>query len=98
MRYYVAQIDYMNRDGRWQSEQIDHPYAAREGSREAAHRALHNAPDFVRKNAFAVTVKPALSTFFDGVTFAVEELTGRAFKSPTGAILIGHLSTISSNN
>jgi len=77
MRYYIAKIDYVNREGRPQSEQIDRLYTAPEGNREAAHRALHNASDFVRKNAFAVTVKPARSTF-EGVTFDVEELTGKA--------------------
>jgi hypothetical protein len=78
MRYYVAQIDYMNREGRWQSERIDQPYAAPEGNREAAHRALHNAPEFVRKNAFAVRVRLARSALGEGASFAVEELTGSA--------------------
>jgi len=78
MRYYVAQIDYINREGRWQSEQIDQPYAAPKGNREAAHRALHNASEFVRRNAFAVTVKSARSALGEGASFAIEELTGSA--------------------
>lgn len=77
MRNYVALIDYVNREGRAQVEPIDLPCIAG-GNREAAHRALHNAPEFVRKNAFAITIKFARSGLVGEVAFAVTELTGKA--------------------